>query len=86
MRAKDMRVEIWSIAMCHCIDGPPNHAYQRLAYVLEEARTHYETIRNYPPSDLRAILKHYLRTLDRVRATGSWDPSVIAGTGEKTAE
>jgi len=78
MRAKDIPVEVWGIAICYCLDRAPNHSYQRLAYVLEEARTHYETMNSFSQGDLRAILKHYLRTLDRVRATGSWDPSVVA--------
>jgi len=78
MRAKDIPVEVWGIAICYCLDRAPNHSYQRLAYVLEEARTHHETMKSFSQGDLRAILKHYLRTLDRVRATGSWEPSVVA--------
>lgn len=77
MRAKDIPVEVWGIAICYCLDRAPNHSYQRLAYVLEEARSHHETMKSFSQGDLRAILKHYLRTLDRVRAAGSWDPSIV---------
>lgn len=81
MRAKEIPAEVWGIAICYCLDRAPNHTYQRLAYVLEEARMHYETMKGFSQSDLRAILKHYLRTLDRVRAAGTWDPRALGNSG-----
>jgi hypothetical protein len=80
MSAKEIPVEVWGIAICYCLDRAPGHTYQRLAYVLEEARAHHESMKAYTKEDLRAILKHSVRMVERAREAGSWDPKVILET------
>jgi hypothetical protein len=71
-KGRDIPADIWGIAICYCVDRAPGHTYQRLAYVLEEARAHRETMKDYSRSDLRAILRHSLSVLERARASGKW--------------
>ncbi|MEO6392659.1 MAG: hypothetical protein ABIP75_12495 [Pyrinomonadaceae bacterium] len=72
IRGKAIPVEIWGIALCYCIDRAPGNTFQRLAYALDEARAHEETMNQFSAQELRAILKHNLRTLERVRKDGIW--------------
>lgn len=80
IRGKDIPVEIWGIALCYCIDRAPGHTFQRLAYALEEARAHHETMNLFSPIELRVILKHNLRTLERVRESSNWQRSAAEST------
>lgn len=83
MRAREVPADVWGIAICYCLDRAPNHTYQRLAYVNKEARSHHESMKGFSRGDVRAILKHYMRTLDRVRARGTWE---AGGVGDKEEE
>jgi hypothetical protein len=71
-KGSDIPFEVWGIAICYCVDRAPNHTYQRLAYVLEEARAHCETMKDYSKSDIRAILRHSLSVIERARRSGKW--------------
>ena len=75
IRGKDIPIEIWGIALCYCIDRAPGNTFQRLAYAFEEARAHQETMNQFSLVELRVILKHNLRTLERVRASDHWKRS-----------
>jgi hypothetical protein len=69
---RDIRAEVWTIAICYCVDRAPGHTFQRLAYVLEQAREHDEEMKGYSNSDLRMIARHTLRMTERARAAGKW--------------
>ncbi|MBA3441864.1 MAG: hypothetical protein H0T92_18555 [Pyrinomonadaceae bacterium] len=73
-RAQEVPVELWGIAICYCVDRAPNHKFDRLAYVLEEARRHYEEMSKFSKSDLQVILKHSIRVIQRARGSGIWEP------------
>jgi hypothetical protein len=64
--------EIWSIAICHCMDRAPGHRFDRLAYVYNQAREHADTMKGYSQADLRAIARHSLSMIERARASGKW--------------
>ena len=72
-KAREIPPEVWGIAICYCMDRAPGHKFERLAYVLEQAREHYEEMKGFPTSDLKAILRHSLRTIERARQTGKWN-------------
>jgi hypothetical protein len=71
-KGRDIPREVWSIAICYCVDRAPGHTFQRLAYVLEQAREHAEAMKGYSQSDLRAIARHGMRITERARAAGKW--------------
>jgi hypothetical protein len=79
-KGRDISAAIWGTAICHCIDRAPNHRFDRLAYVLKEAREHAEAMKDYSESDLRVILRHSLRLIERARATGRWTLAEIEAT------
>jgi hypothetical protein len=83
MRGKSIPVEIWGIALCFCIDRAPGNTFQRLAYAFDEAHEHFETMKQFSSLELQVILKHNLRTLDRVRQSGMW---LRPGKDEEIAE
>lgn len=72
LKARDIRAEIWGIAICYCVDRAPDHKFARLAYVVEEARRHQEEMKEFSASDLRAILEHSTRLIARARLLGAW--------------
>lgn len=76
IRGKDIPLEIWGITLCYCIDRAPGNTFQRLAYALDEARAHHATMNQFSSVELRVILKHNLRTLERVRGSGNWQRPV----------
>jgi hypothetical protein len=43
-------------------------------------------MRDYSESDLRAILRHSLRLIERARATGKWTIAEIEAAEEKSEE
>jgi hypothetical protein len=67
-------LEVWGIAICFCMDRAPGHKFDRLAYVLEEARHHQEEMGSFSHEDLRLIMRHSLRQLERARSSGMWEP------------
>jgi hypothetical protein len=71
-RGREISRDIWSIAICYCVDRAPGHTFQRLAYVLNSAREHAEMMKGYSKQDLRAIARHSLSLNERARATGKW--------------
>ena len=71
--ARDVRAEVWGIAICYCVDRAPGHKFERLAYVLDQAREHAEMMKDYSESDLKMILRHSLRTIKRARESGTWE-------------
>lgn len=74
-RARDIPLEVWGIAICYCVDRAPGHKFDRLAYVLEEARRHREEMRDFSKEDLKLILLHSLRQIERARSLGRWEPA-----------
>lgn len=85
-KGRDIPVAVWGVAVCHCVDRAPNHRFDRLAYVLMEAREHAEAMKDYSESDLRVILRHSLRQIERARATGKWTIAEIEAAEEKSEE
>lgn len=73
-KGREIPAEVWGIAICYCVDRAPGHRFERLAYVLEEARSHQEEMKGFSPSDLKAILRHAMRTIERARKSGRWEP------------
>jgi hypothetical protein len=69
-KGRDIPAAIWGIAVCFCVDRAPGHRFERLAYVLEQAREHYAEMSGFTPGDLQAILRHTLRRLERSRELG----------------
>jgi hypothetical protein len=76
-KGNDIPSSVWGIAICHCVDRAPNHRFDRLAYVSTEAREHAEAMKDYSESDLRVILRHSLRQIERARSTGKWTVAEI---------
>ncbi len=72
---RDIPVEVWGIAICYCLDRAPRHRFERLAYVLEEARNHYAEMKDTPLLELRAIMRHSARAVERARMSGKWEPA-----------
>ncbi len=72
-RARNIAPEIWGVAICYCVDRAPGHKFERLAYVLEQAREHAEEMKEYSLDELKAILKNSLRTIERARQSESWE-------------
>lgn len=75
MKAAEIPAAIWGIAICYCMDRAPGHKFNHLAYVLEEARNHYQEMQSMPESDWDAILRHGIRTIERAKASGTWNPT-----------
>ena len=73
-KGRDIPLEVWGIAICFCMDRAPGHKFDRLAYVLEEARHHQEEMGSFSHEDLRLIMRHSLRQLERARSSGMWEP------------
>jgi len=71
-RGQHIPMEVWGIAICYCVDRAPFHKFERLAYVLEEARSHYEEMKNMTPGELKTIMIHSARTIERARRSGKW--------------
>jgi hypothetical protein len=71
-KGRNIPAEVWGIAVCYCVDRAPSHMFGRLAYVLEQAREHAATMKDYSQSDLRAILRHSLGVIERARKAGKW--------------
>jgi len=71
-KGREVSTDVWGIAICYCVDRAPGHRFERLAYVLEQAREHAKEMKEYSASDLRAILRHSLRVIERARAAESW--------------
>jgi hypothetical protein len=74
-RGQDIPLELWGIAICYCMDRAPGHKFDRLAYVSEEARRHFEEMKNFTKEDLRLIMRHGLRQIERARTSGKWEPA-----------
>jgi hypothetical protein len=74
-RGQDIPLEVWGIAICYCVDRAPGHKFDRLAYVAEEARRHQEEMGGFPKEDLRVIMRHSLRQIERARQSGKWEPT-----------
>jgi hypothetical protein len=85
-KGSDIPTEVWGVAICHCVDRAPNHRFDRLAYAAAEAREHAEAMKDYSESDLRVILRHSLRLIERARATGKWTLAEIEDVESKTGE
>ncbi|HEV7375230.1 MAG TPA: hypothetical protein VGN95_10975 [Pyrinomonadaceae bacterium] len=75
-RGQDIPLEVWGIAICYCVDRAPGHKFDRLAYVSEEARRHFDEMKNFSKEDLRVIMRHGLRQIERARTSGRWEPTV----------
>ena len=74
-RGRSIPLEVWGIAICYCVDRAPGHKFDRLAYVLEEARRHREEMQDFSKEDLRLIMLHSLRQIERARTSGRWEPA-----------
>ncbi len=86
LKARDIAPEIWGIAICYCLDRAPHHTFSRLAYVLDEARRHQEEMKNLSADDLRAILQHSLRVIERARTSNAWTPAETKNVETKNFE
>jgi hypothetical protein len=75
-RGRDIPLEVWGIAICYCVDRAPGHKFDRLAYVMEEARRHQEDMKSFFKEDLRLIMRHSLRQIERARMSGKWEPAM----------
>jgi hypothetical protein len=75
-RGQDIPLEVWGIAICYCVDRAPGHKFDRLAYVSEEARRHSDEMKGFTKEDLRIIMRHSLRQIERARSSGKWEPTV----------
>ena len=75
---REVPAAVWGIAVCYCVDRAPGHKFNRLAYTTEEARRHMELMRGYAAEDLRAILSHSLRTIERARELNLWQAPLPA--------
>jgi hypothetical protein len=82
-RGRDIPLEVWGIAICYCVDRAPGHKFDRLAYVVEEARRHQEEMSGFSKEDTRLIMRHALRQIERARQSGQWEP---ATTREEQSE
>jgi hypothetical protein len=74
-RGRDIPLEVWGIAICYCVDRAPGHKFDRLAYVTEEARRHSDEMKGFTKEDLRIIMRHSLRQIERARSSGKWEPA-----------
>jgi hypothetical protein len=75
---REVPAAAWGIAICYCVDRAPGHKFNRLAYTVAEAHRHAELMRGYTDADLRAILKHSLRTIERARELNLWEAPLPA--------
>jgi hypothetical protein len=82
-RGQDIPPDVWGIAICYCVDRAPGHKFDRLAYVLEEARRHQEEMSGFSKEDLKLIMRHALRQIERARTSGQWEPAATREEGDK---
>jgi hypothetical protein len=80
-RGQDIPLDVWGIAICYCVDRAPGHKFDRLAYVLEEARRHQEEMNGFSKEDLKLIMRHAMRQIERARASGQWEPAATREEG-----
>jgi len=75
LKFKHIPAEFWVMAICHCIDRAPDHTFNRMAYVVEEAERYFAAMQGWPREDLKLIARRGLRRIERAKQTGNWDAS-----------